>query len=578
MIRTGKIGWIVFVFFSFFSLTTEVYADISISATLEKNEIYIDDTVQLTIKINGSVGSLPDPEISSLDADFEILGSSTSTSISIINGSFQAEKDVVLQLKPLHSGVISIKNIYVESHGRRYYITPLTLKVISTYQLPATAPSATTSSSSLTSLPLPESVANFGIGVVGEVNKNKVYVGQQVIYRFLFINSRSLFGNPRYIPPTFKNVWKYDLLKQPIVKKIRRYGKWFQTQELRTAIIPLQPGEIVVPPAKISVPFGFFTGSKIFRTKPVEIKAYPLPQTGQPPCFTGAVGDGYKVKLNKREISAKVNDPLQIQVEITGPGNLSLTAPPPLTAPSSFKIFNPQVNDAVVPTPDGVIIDRIITYIFQGNKAGDFILGPLKFCYFSPQKKKYMVINTGTLKIILTGEKKVITSKTARPVLRPPSSTYEIIEYPGWITAYLMGFWKVKWLSFVIIGGFFVLFYLIRLLSFRVKMTEEMRKKRREVTASEKKLREAVKKGDPEKIYEWWKRYFRVRWNMNVDVMDPEELKSSESKTLPPDTAEIVSRITSLLHKAIFAGGAISDEIKNEVILFLRRSGKWEGE
>ncbi len=552
-------------------------ADISISASLDKNEIYIDDTVDLTIRINGSVGSLPDPNIEALNKDFEIVGTSTSTSISVINGSFQAEKDVVLQLKPLHAGTITIKDIYVEVGGTKYYINPLTLKVISTYQLPATGSTTGESgySGSLTSYTIPPSVLNFGIGVVGEVTKRKVYVGEQFIYRFIFYNSRGLFGNPQYSPPQFKKVWKYDLLKEPLTRKIYRDGTLFQVQELRTAIIPLSPGKIVIPPAKLVAPLDFFSGNKILRTKPIVVTVYPLPETDQPDCFTGAVGDGYKVKLKTREVRVKVGDPIQVVVEITGPGNLNLSAPPPVTVDTDiFKSFKPQVNDSIITTPNGIIVDRKVTYIFQALKEGVYSIGPIYFCYFSPTRGEYERIPIGSVKVYVAkgnGGTVKMERHGGKILLRPPTGSFEVVDYPGTLTAYLMVFWKLRWPPFVILLLVVVGALLLGRIKQVVRETREERELKKESRKLEKKMKKLVISDKPDEFYEVWKKYFKMRWQINVDTLSDEDLADLIRKGMSEDVAELVLKITTAIHRHLYAGEELPPDWKKNVIEFLKR-------
>ena len=576
MTRTGK--FLLFFSFLFFCSTYLHAGEISISASLDREEIYIDDTVQLTIKISGSVGSIPDPDISSLSKDFQIVGSSTSTSISVINGSFQAEKDVILQLKPLHSGVITIKDIFVEQGGKRYYINPLTLKVITTYQLPATSSTGSNYAASFTGYNIPQSIRYSGIGVLAEVNKRKVYVGEEFLYRFIFINRISIMGNPSYSPPSFKGVWKYDLLREPITRRIVIDGYPYQIQELRTALIPLSPGKLVIPPAKLSVPLDFFTGTKIFRTRPLVVKVYPLPETGKTDCFTGAVGDGYRVKLKKTSITTTVNEPVQIDLEITGPGNLNLSAPPPVTAGEHMKYFKPQINDSIVTTPEGTIVDRNITYILQPLKPGSYTVGPIRFCYFSPSSATYREINAGSVKITVLPpvSKASVEKKKKEVILRPPVNDFTIINFPGKFTSWLIAFWSVKWLPFAFLAFFSLIVFLIVALSKNYAYSAGERRKRKMLSQMEKQMLKFVRKGNIEEFYRLWKSYFKIRWGMNVDILSEDEIRKFEGESIPPGSGEVILKVNEFLHNYQFANRTTSDEWKKYAEEFIKRVRKWE--
>src|SRR5574337_308062 len=74
-------------------------------AFLDRNRVSLGDTVTLNIQTDGSLGS---PELSSLQKDFEVLGTSRSSSVQIVNGKTTSTVQLGIALKPLHAGTLTV--------------------------------------------------------------------------------------------------------------------------------------------------------------------------------------------------------------------------------------------------------------------------------------------------------------------------------------------------------------------------------------------------------------------------------------------------------------------------------------
>src|SRR5690242_15684509 len=90
-----------------FAAAGEAFA--SVSASLDASEIAAGDTVQLTLEHDGRTSGQPD--VAPLERNFDILGTSSSTSIELINGSASEKTEVVLTLAPKVSGHLTIPSL-----------------------------------------------------------------------------------------------------------------------------------------------------------------------------------------------------------------------------------------------------------------------------------------------------------------------------------------------------------------------------------------------------------------------------------------------------------------------------------
>lgn len=81
----------------------------TVRAWLDSNQAAPGDTVQLTLEYDGQPSG--EPDLRPLNRDFEVLDSSTSTSIEIVNGQATARTQVAVSLAPRHAGRLTVPPI-----------------------------------------------------------------------------------------------------------------------------------------------------------------------------------------------------------------------------------------------------------------------------------------------------------------------------------------------------------------------------------------------------------------------------------------------------------------------------------
>ncbi|TCV89500.1 BatD family protein [Sulfurirhabdus autotrophica] len=81
-------------------------ASAAITALLDKNQVGIGESVQLTLQHDGQTDSQPD--LTPLKQDFNVLGRSTGSTIQFINGKMSSQVQVSLAIAPKHSGKLIV--------------------------------------------------------------------------------------------------------------------------------------------------------------------------------------------------------------------------------------------------------------------------------------------------------------------------------------------------------------------------------------------------------------------------------------------------------------------------------------
>jgi hypothetical protein len=123
-------GW-KFILCLLVALSANAGADVR--ATLDRSTVAAGDTVTLTIEAEGQQSQGTSPDLSPLRKDFNILGTSTSQQMQIINGRISSSASLRVELEPKRGGTLEIPPLKVGGETT----TPLTLTVGE--QAPATS-------------------------------------------------------------------------------------------------------------------------------------------------------------------------------------------------------------------------------------------------------------------------------------------------------------------------------------------------------------------------------------------------------------------------------------------------------
>ncbi|HET6806254.1 MAG TPA: BatD family protein [Frateuria sp.] len=224
-----------------------------VQASLDRNQVQLGETVTLNLRVEGG-GVAQAPDLSALGHDFEVLGRSSNTSLSIVNGRRSAQSTVGIALRPTHAGQLVIPALDFAGARTR----PLTLTVTP---------------------PDPAAAANAGKAVFLEAGAqpSRVRVGQQLLFtvRLYFAGSLSSgsLEDPRL--PGIDARRLGDDLDYDVV----RGGRAYHVIERRYALVPQHAGTIQLPSLQ-------FQGELIDPTDPDSFFAMGTPATAASPAVT----------------------------------------------------------------------------------------------------------------------------------------------------------------------------------------------------------------------------------------------------------------------------------------------------
>ena len=341
-------------------------------------------------------------------SNFLILsGPNQSTSIQIINGAQTASLTYSYILQPEKTGSYTIGKARIEQDGVNFETKPLQMEVVK---------GSANSKQNNTEQTISNEEISKNLYIRAFIDKGKVYKGEQVtvvykLYTRLTIASQMSINKL----PQYQGFWAEELETASNITFNTEVvnGKQFRVGVLKkVALFPSQTGKLEVTPFELTVPvqiqrkksrniFDDFFGDPFGRGETVEYSAIsntvkvnvlPLPIEGKPENFHGAVGD-FKMEATINKTSTKTNEPLTLNVSISGSGNFELLEMPGINLPNGFEKYEPKVTENVKNTGK-IRGTKTGEYLFVPRVVGIREIPPIEFSYFDPVKNKYITLKS----------------------------------------------------------------------------------------------------------------------------------------------------------------------------------------
>lgn len=318
------------------------------------------------------------------------------------------------------------------------------------------------------------------------VDKSKVYVGEQITASYK-LYARLPMNVAISKLPSLNGFWTQDFEMPggkitPVEEIIN--GQRYQVFTLKkSALFPQQTGTLELDPAEaegvarivqktkqrdpffddpffnsffMDDPFADeFFGRTAYRdvkvklkSKPVKIEVLPVPETGKPESYTGAVGN-FTITTNLDKAEITTDDIANFKLIINGSGNIKLIEAPTLKLPNGLTAYDPVVLDTITGRTTTISGNKTITYPISPRTPGDYSIPSVSFTYFNPQSGKYVTINTNPVKLhVKPGDNYTAgNTRTARtdihnistkPIEQLKTQPKPLILSPGYWSAYAL--------------------------------------------------------------------------------------------------------------------------------------------
>ena len=371
-------------------------ATVSLSVTVDKTHLSLDDTLELSVRINGTQKA-PPPALPPLP-EFRVEGRGTSTSLKVVNGARTESITYHYLLTPQKTGTFEIGPVKLVMNGQTYESPPIQLTVTPQAQFPdGEAP----------------------VFAEAEISNPNPYVQEQVRLTFRLYRKVEAVNIGLEV--------KTDHFRKVSLGEAREYsrivnGVRYYVHEKSFALFPMREGRWTIPPAAISLdlvhrpagrpsPFDLFDlphpGPQIFddpflggrvrlerknlRTRALEVTVKPLPAKGRPADFSRLVGQFQLTsKLSKTRLEA--GDTTTWTLTLSGRGNLTEAVLPPLPPISALKVYADQPHLEEEPRRTHLEGRKIFNLALVPIRPGNISLPEITLSYFDPEREAYQTL------------------------------------------------------------------------------------------------------------------------------------------------------------------------------------------
>ncbi|MBN1550122.1 protein BatD [bacterium] len=418
--RIGKYLALAIVAFLLMQVKT-VFAQISLKASVDRNQVYLLDRITYELTIEGSVSNLPEPRLSDFEGFQLLSGPSTSTQISMVNGRFTSKVINTYIFKTIKEGKWVLGPVSVNYKGKTFNSNPVVIDVVKL----TVSGSATSGSQSDIESVIPLNKLD-DVFLWATVDKTDPYQGQPVFVTYDIYTRVPIAGYNIVQYPSFSGFWaeEVQLPNTPTQYKKRLHGVEYTVATIyKTALYPTVSGELTIDPLmavfKIRAssrdpffddffqqPFGGFPRSSMLpfaqeiqrSSQALSINIKPLPVTGKPANFTGAVGT-FKLIASLDKSTVKVGEAIVLKARLAGNHSLKTLPPPELQSMDSFKTFEPKTGEVTLFDENPEWNVREFDFVFVPHESGEFEIPPLSYNYFDPDEGMYKSIQTDTMHV-----------------------------------------------------------------------------------------------------------------------------------------------------------------------------------
>lgn len=377
-------------------MSSAAYAkEINFQASLDRDVIYLGQSAQLQLQFQGST-DIPAPDIPAIDS-FQARYAGPSTMMSIVNGRMSSSVTHIYRLVPLKTGKFQIGPFSIQHEGDTYKSNAINVEVIDS------APNA----GGRTEQQQQKPAANLGdrVFVKMQAGKKSAYINEIIPLTIkLYVNGIGVrdIQYPEYNREGFSGGQfdKPDQHQETVGSSV------YDVVEFKTSIFATRDGTYKLGPARIKAnlvtqkkrnrhsqfnnffgrdPFDDFFGG--YETYPVELKSealslkvLPLPETGRPGDFKGALGN-FNFNLEVSPAEVKAGDPVTLKMIISGSGNFDSVTSPSLKQHDGFKSYDPQAKQegnrkifeqVLIPMTDNIKEVPTVSFSFFNTDRGEF--------------------------------------------------------------------------------------------------------------------------------------------------------------------------------------------------------------
>jgi len=397
---------------------TSFSSNIQLSASVDKNQLTIEDSIELSIKISG-VRNPPIPKLPPL-TDFTVRSTGTQSSTQIFNSDMQVSTTYNYLLTPKIEGNFIIGPVIMNLSGSNYQSEPITVTIKKPNPIKPNE--------------------NRSVYTETSISKKTPYINEQVVYTF------KLFRKTEARNLNLSMPYDESFFRKENLGKAKRYsrvinGIAYDVDEVSIALFPIKIGESTIPPSMMELdlihrtqtnrrrdPFArffndpFFGGvtqnkHKILSTKSIKVNTQPLPKKGKPNGFKNLVGQ-FSITATVGKESFDAGDTTTLTFTVSGIGNVMDVSLTDLNLGDQFKIYPDQPIFTKSIHGNQIGGEKIFKFALVPFTTGRQTISSISLNYFDPDKNEYNTKSTNPISLTIkpvtgTENLNLVQSKTA---------------------------------------------------------------------------------------------------------------------------------------------------------------------
>lgn len=513
-------------------------------------------------------------------AGFDVLaGPSVSTghSVQFINGKKSASYSCTYTyvLMPTEAGKYTIGAATITVEDKRYTTEPQRIEVIAEKESerPQQGGGKAHGSTSAESR-----ISKDDILLRLKVSDTDVYKGEAIRASLVLYTRVSIADVSDINIPSFDGFWSQDLSFDNAPSREEYNGRIYETHKITELLLsPQQSGRITIPAATMSVRTPvevqsnrgfdpFFGGRQIhyvtknLSSKPVTIDVKEFPQ-GAPRSFKGAVGD-FRISSSMPNSEIECNSADQLELTISGSGNLKFITAPKLSLPDSFEVYDTKIVDNIKASASGTSGSITYTYPFVARSAGEFTIAPIEFSFFNPATGEYNSLRTEPFTIMVEDDGSSATQSVVGNYTNYGSTMRQLDKDIRYIHIGLLPdvagsvviFSPIYWLVVVVLVAIFVILYILLRKRIRDNRNIVARRMKRADKVAIQRLRMAERSMGEGNRHAFYEEMLRAMWgyisdkfnipqsNLTKETIREELFRRGVAMAVAEEFCEIISR------------------------------------
>jgi len=379
-IRFQKPYRFIVLFLAFF-IVEKGFSQVNFEATTNAGQIVQGDYVDVTFTLsNGNMTSFQPPDFKG----FKNLRSRDGSNIEYRNGRTKRTISRTYTLEGKRPGKYTIGAATATVKGKKYRTKPLKIEVL------APGKKGTREKA------LDRINAGTAILLRAEVDTTTIWLGQGVeldytLYTSVDFERLSLVNEPEY--PGFYAVQVKQFPDEWRMKMMDDINYKYKPVK-RVALFPQKTGLLEIQAMTIQTRLRVKGQRRAFykniKSPLLKLNVKPLPETGKPENFSGAIGT-YDVQVTAGSSNTiSLNEAYTLGISIYGAGDLKQIQAPDLgLSAKDFDLYEPKISEKVYESKGKISGTKTFEYVFLPKKTGNFRVAP-SFSYFDPQLSEYV--------------------------------------------------------------------------------------------------------------------------------------------------------------------------------------------